>query len=446
MSDKNMSRRAVAEIYFNGTDISKSIGKNLISLSYTDNEEDEADDLQIKIEDRDGTWLREWLNASIQSAASGVPSEDGEKIVTQYKVTAKSGLNIRSGPGTNHGILGAFTFGTVVDVSGIADGWASIQYSGKDAYAYASYLEEIEGSTAPSVEKEEQGAESGVKGLSVQALIVCENWKADGNDVVLDCGQFELDDISASGPPSEVTFKCTSLPFSSKIRQTEKNKAWEGYSLSGIANEMASENGFACLYESDSDPEYERVEQITESDISFLSWLCHDAGISLKVTNHIIVLFDQVAYEAKDEIMTIVYGDGSYGKYKLASGTADKEYASCRVSYTNPDDGNVISATAFIEDYDAEDEENQQLEITAKVSNTGEAQKLAEKHLRLKNKYEYSASFTLPGDPRMVAGVTLAISDFGPWDGKYIIKQVKHSLGGSGYVTQIELRRVLEGY
>ena len=445
MSNKDMSRRAVAEIFFDGVDITKSIGKNLISLSYTDNEEDEADDLQIKIEDRDGIWLREWLNASIQSAASEAPSEEGESSASaQYKVTAKSGLNIRSGPGTSHGILGAFTFGTVIEVSGTADGWASIQYNGKDAYVYESYLEKTEDDTESAAE--EAGTESGVKGLSVQALIVCENWKSDGNDVVLDCGQFELDDISASGPPSEVTFKCTSLPFSSKIRQTEKNKAWEGYTLSGIANEMASENGFACLYESDSDPEYERVEQITESDISFLSRLCHDAGISLKVTNHIIVLFDQVAYEAKDEIMTIVYGDGSYGKYKLSSGLADKEYASCRVSYTNPDDGSVISATAFVEDYDEEDEENQQLEITAKVGSTGEAQKLAEKHLRLKNKYEYSASFTLPGNPSMVAGVTLAILDFGPWDGKYIIKQVKHSLSGSGYTTQIELRHVLEGY
>ena len=443
MSSKDISRRTAVKVYFAGVDISEPVGENLISLSYTDNEEDEADDLQLKLADREGKWLREWLNASVQSAASATPGEDeGNISSSQYKVTAKSGLNIRSGPGTSHGILGAFPFGAAVEVSSIADGWASIQYSGKDAYVYASYLEETEG----SADDAEESPTPENKGLKVQAMIVRKNWLINGNDELLDCGQFELDNVSASGPPSEVTIKCTSLPYSSQIRQTEKSKSWEGYTLSGIANEMAENSGMVCMFESGNDPSYERVEQIAESDISFLSQLCHDAGISLKATSNILVLFDQVDYEAQDEIMTITYGDGNYDKYKLATGNADTAYASCRVSYTNPDDGAVISATAYVEDYDAEDEENQQLEITAKVASVGEAQFLAEKSLRLKNKYEYSASFSVAGDPCLLAGVVIVLSDFGPWDGKYIIKRAKHSVDGAGYKTQIELRRTLEGY
>lgn len=74
---------------------------------------------------------------------------------------------------------------------------------------------------------------------------------------------------------------------------------------------MAGANGMACLYESASDPYYERVEQYKVSDIKFLSQLCHDAGISLKATNNILVLFDQADYEAKDPTFTVKRAAGA---------------------------------------------------------------------------------------------------------------------------------------
>jgi len=54
MSDKNMARRTDVEINFDGTDITSSIRPYLLSVTYTDNEEDEADDLQIRLQDREG--------------------------------------------------------------------------------------------------------------------------------------------------------------------------------------------------------------------------------------------------------------------------------------------------------------------------------------------------------------------------------------------------------
>lgn len=188
------------------------------------------------------------------------------------------------------------------------------------------------------------------------------------------------------------------------------------------------------------------MEQLKTSDISFLSKLCHDAGISLKATNNILVLFDQAAYETKDAVRTIRRGDGTYTKYSLPLGAADTQYASCRVSYVDPATGKCIEATAYVEDYSADAKNNQQLEISAKVSSVAEAKNLAEKNLRLHNKYEKTATFTLPGDPDLVAGVTVKLEDWGAWSGKYIIKQAKHTISNSGYTVQITLRKVLEGY
>ena len=56
MSSRNLARRTKAEVSFGGIDITKSIQPYLLSISYTDNEEDETDDLQIKIQDRDDLW------------------------------------------------------------------------------------------------------------------------------------------------------------------------------------------------------------------------------------------------------------------------------------------------------------------------------------------------------------------------------------------------------
>ncbi len=354
MSSRFLARRAAVEIAFGGTDITASIRPYLLSMSYTDNEEDETDDLQLTLQDRSRIWMERWLLDTVEAAASGV--------------------------------------------------------------------------------------------LKIDAVILQENQRSDGWDRILPCGQFELDSVAASGPPGTIAIKGTSLPYSATIRQTKKNRAWEGYRLSGIAREIAAANGMICMYESAFDPRYDRVEQLYTSDIEFLSGLCHDAGISLKATDSILVLFDQAAYEAKEGVYTIRRGDGSYTRYRLNTGTADTQYASCRVSYPNPATGQCITATARVSDYNAKSKNSQQLEISARVGSIGEAKILAEKHLRMRNRYAQTASFTLVGNPNLVAGVTLYLEDWGAFDGKYIVSQAIHTVSGSGYTTQLKLRKVLEGY
>lgn len=294
--------------------------------------------------------------------------------------------------------------------------------------------------------------------LKISAVIIPENWGSGGT---LPTGGFELDSVEASGPPSTVSIGGVSLGYSSPVRQTKKDKAWENYTLSGIAGEIAGNGGLSCLYEADSDPFYQRAEQTRESDISFLKSLCHDAGISLKCTDGQLVLFDQAAYEAKPPVLTFRRNNGrilpaapeaygAYGKredceayidYRLSTEAAGTQYGSCRVSYMDAATGSLIEGTATAEGADSGS--GQCLEITAKVKDAGEAQALAEKQLRLHNKFNRTASFTIPGNTGAVAGVTVMLEDFGGWSGKYIVKQAEHTVSGSGYVTRINARKVL---
>ncbi len=545
MSNVNQARRTTAQVVFNGVDISVYVNSDLISLTYTDNEEDEADDLQIKVLDREKNWLQKWLDTLVSNAAIGSDSSldgsgssngksgsgssgggssggSGEK---NYKVTATSGVNVRTNTTSKGKILGKLPYGTIVTVNKFSDGWAQIRYTGKTAWIKGENLKLVgssgggSGSTKktsggekggfnydrnsdwsigdevivtgppqyssyglgePGVpvtdwkgkishlnlkpeipypihvdwlgwfaenqvqrvngEDKQPAEKSASRGLKISAAIVRKNWNADGNDEVLDCGQFELDNVTVDGPPNTVTIKATSLSYTNAIRQTEKSKSWENVTLSQILEFITKKSGMGYMFISSKNPKYTRVEQYRQSDIAFLSRLCHNAGCSLKVTSNIVVIFDQAEFEQNPEIKRIRFGE-EYTKYRLTTNENDN-YTSCRV-YCTKLSGEVITATVYVEDYKEDDNNNQCLEIRQNVDSIAEAENLAYKMLRLHNKYEFEASFTFPGNPELTAGSVVVLEDFGAWNGRYVIKQAKHTLSHSGYSTQINLRKAL---
>ncbi len=340
MSDKNLARRSEIKIVIDDVDVTLDIRERLLSMTYTDNEEDKTDDLQITLEDKDDMWLES------------------------------------------------------------------------------------------------------SKGSTVSATIIQINKNSDGKDDVLDCGVFEIDAIDPSGPPAKVTLKCTSLPYDSTIRKQKKTKAWENIYLKVIASEIASKNGMGFMYESEYNPFYARKEQIQCSDIVFLQGLCKNAGISLKVTANMIVLFDSYEYEQKATVYTIIKGSSAVKSYRFSNSTNDVAYKSCHVSYTDPNTKVTYEYTYTPRD---RDEDGQVLEINEKVNSREDARKLAMKRLRQKNKGESEAEFSLYGDISLVAGVTVMVKGYGSFDGKYIVSTATHNVTG-GHTVGLKLRRVLEGY
>lgn len=448
MSNKELARSTDFQVCFDGANITSDMRPYFIGMTYTDAEEDEADDLQIQLHDRDQIWQKAWLQQLVDAAAATKQLAKQKQVQRQardytHRVNIKIGLWCRSGPSMAYKPIGLFAYRQRVRATGKKSGyWTQVECGNSIGWSWTAYLTKISGSEAKGETWMETVTEYvDVANMYVQASILRKNWRGDGKDDCLTCGQFELDSVDVSGPPDTITIKATALPYTSTIRQTKKSRGWEAYTLSGIANEMAERNGMACLYSASSDPYYSRVEQSKISDINFLQKLCRNAGISLKASNNILVLFDQAEYEAKSAIRTIRNGDGTYTKKKLKLGKANTEYSSCRVRYTPPG-GKLITATAYVEDYDSKSKSNQQLEINAKVGSTGEALALAKKMLRMHNKYERTATFTLPGDPAMLAGVTIMVSGWGPWDGKHIISKATHRINNSGYVTTIETRKV----
>ncbi len=226
MSNTNLARRTEISIKISGVDVSADINKYLLSMTYTDHEEDKADDLQIELDDRDGTWL-DWLGSPAKNAETGeelniggiVYFKGGDHYVTSVAVTPnnpKSGAptaglakitNIAKGALHPYHLIGGFYGGA--DGDSTVYGWVD-----------ADLISEGGGQAA-------SGGAKSIKGAKISAVIVQKNLKSDGKDNTLDCGTFEIDSVNASGPPAKVSIKATSLPYSSTLRTQKKTKAWE---------------------------------------------------------------------------------------------------------------------------------------------------------------------------------------------------------------------------
>ena len=77
----------------------------------------------------------------IWTTEGGQEPPDKEESMGKYTVTPSIGVNIRSGPGTNYGKVGAYPMGTVVDVPEARDGWGRTD----KGWVSLAYLEAVEG-------------------------------------------------------------------------------------------------------------------------------------------------------------------------------------------------------------------------------------------------------------------------------------------------------------
>lgn len=278
-----------------------------------------------------------------------------------------------------------------------------------------------------------------IKGAEISAMIIKDNWNNDGKKEVLDCGTFTVDTVSIKGPPNQITFKASAIDSNTGLKEV-RTKAWEKMSLQGIAQEIAAANKYIAVYMSNTKYWYDRIEQ-NESDIVFLQRLCKNKGLSLKVFNRQIIIFDQYEAEQSDAEFIINRGCGMIN-YSFNLSSEDAKYNKCNVKYTDPKTKKTIEGS--FEDKSIKD--GQSFTITnIKVTSTAEANQLAEKRLRLKNKEGNNATFEMPGDINYIAGTTFKIEDFLGLNGKYIITMAKHKVS-RGYTTTINARKILEGY
>lgn len=290
------------------------------------------------------------------------------------------------------------------------------------------------------------------KGALLDAMLQQKYWQTlSALPQSLRLGLFEIDEITSSGYPSEVQIKAVSVPDNNTLRGTERSRSWEKAKLQVIANDIASAAGMSLFWDTEENPVLDRAEQTEQSDLSFLYAICKDKGLALKISDKKIIVFDEAKYEAEKAKITIVKPGTVYKKksgmkylfvgtgYSLRTKIRDI-YAACRVSYQQGSSKSNIEAT-----YTVAGKKGKTLQVNEQVESVAEALNLAKKRLREKNKDEVTGSLNMLGNFVLLSGVTVNLLGFGAFDDKYLITRASHDIG-SGYTTNIDVRRCLNGY
>ncbi|OBZ09106.1 late control protein [Bacillus sp. FJAT-27264] len=285
-----------------------------------------------------------------------------------------------------------------------------------------------------------QGPWSPAEGDKIKAEIRTVNWEGPGEIKKLPLGSFEVDSFEFDGPPDAVSIQAVSLPLSNGAKLEKRSKSWEKTTLKTVSGEIAKRAGLKLIYEAPDNPSYSRLEQAEQSDFAFLQDTATREGIAVKVSGGSLVLFDEFSYEQKAAVATIARGKDDVTGHSFKWSTTNKAYRSCTVTYTEAKSKKTISVTYTPP---GAPKTGPVLKLNEQAESKAEALRIARKRLRERNKEAGKARLTLMGDIRMAATLTINIKGWGRFDGKYIIESAKHSIGGSGYTTELEIRKVL---
>jgi phage protein D len=256
---------------------------------------------------------------------------------------------------------------------------------------------------------------------------------------LLDCGEFQIDELELDGPPDVMRLRCLAAYITPAMR-TVNTMAYENIGLLGIAAQIAAKYQLALVTassESDSDLVFERVTQRRQTDLEFLKRLAREHNFDFTVRAGQLIFYQRPALEAAAAVLTISRSDTI--RFSFRNRTR-RTYDGAKFSYFDPDTKQLITqsvpATSPTPTGDI-------LKIVARCENAAQAQVKAEALLHLHNMVFVDASLDGPGNTTLVAGNNVQLSGWGALDGTYLIETAQHRLArATGYTTSIAARRV----
>ncbi len=251
------------------------------------------------------------------------------------------------------------------------------------------------------------------------------------SEKTLNCGQFTLDDINISGEPLIVNLNAVSSPVTTGFSVTKHSKVWKNITMKNIALDIASRAGISFYYDAD-EIYISAVEQSDQTDSSFLSQLCKDFGLCMKVYSNKLVLYGLEKTLNQEPVKTIKRTEVEPSWYFETS--LDGKYTGGQLTYSNIEGTDIKYSTG---------DGDRILKITdKKPQNLYEAELMTKAALLFANLETTKLSFQTSGRLDIVASQNIKIIGFGgEIDGIYHITNIKHSIS-NGFKTSFEGAKV----
>ncbi len=249
-------------------------------------------------------------------------------------------------------------------------------------------------------------------------------------------GSFEIEEIEQGftrDGGATMQIKALSAGITGPMR-TEATQGHEQITLAQLATLYADKHRLTVVGDIP-DLSFNRITQHGETDLGFLKRIADENGLCLACKSDQLVFTSRAGLKAAGAILTLGRADIISGRVR------DKTlqtYKAAAVSYSDPATGKTIEVTVNAPGAISGDVHK----ITDRVENELQARQRAEAALNRLNAGERGGSLKLPGDPRIAAGVKLALNgDFGRMAGEYLVEKARHRFStGDGYTTEVDLK------
>ena len=271
----------------------------------------------------------------------------------------------------------------------------------------------------------------------ISGTITFQDWNKDGENLKLNCGTFILDEVKFSGGPLKVSIGGVAIPANESFKVRERTKTWKNVTIKNIANEIAKRYGLSLSY-SGPTITIASIEQSDKTDSAFLYDLCKKYGLSMKVFNNKIVVYDQTQQEKKAASATITRDSFIDDEWEYTD-SIEGTYTGARISYKSGEDNEEISVYLGLKAENAAG--SRVLNITEVADDYDAAYYMAAAQVNQSNEQATTISGKIWPNPKICAGICVTISGMGKANGKYFVDKSTVEVSDSRTTQSVELHK-----
>jgi Bacteriophage probable baseplate hub protein len=254
-------------------------------------------------------------------------------------------------------------------------------------------------------------------------------------ELLLPCGDFQVDDLELEGPPDLFHLRCLPAWITPALR-TRNSLAYENQTLLQIAATVAARHGMTVVGAPNQiDINYQRITQKQETDLEFLRRLATEHDYDFTVRGTRMVFYSRASLEAQPAVLTLYRN--MVERFSFVAKT-HRIYKQAQTAYFDPQSKQLHTQTALAQPAVATGDI---LKLVVRCENGQQALERASAALHEANRLLVTCRLVAPGTTLLLAGNVVALSGWDVMDGSYMIERAQHRLSRAiGYVTEADLR------
>lgn len=254
---------------------------------------------------------------------------------------------------------------------------------------------------------------------------------------LVDKGTFTVDEVEHSGAPDIITIRARSASMTNTMHE-RREQSWHGQTLGSIVRAIAGRHSLkAAVAETLARTAIAHIDQTHESDMSFLTRLAkrHDAVMNVKDLNLLFMPIGtgKTVNGKTLDVLNLTRASGDQHRYHIAQ---RETYSAVRAHWHSP--GKAKRKSIIV---GAEGNRNVKV-LPEDYATEAEARAAAEAEYARTRRSQATMSYTLAlGRPDLFPEQSVIVSGFKPEIDAtpWLIKQVTHIIGESGFTSALEL-------